>query len=42
VKFYLAHDQERKTSAERSYELVLKKHSTIERARTVIENVFGS
>lgn len=40
TRFYLAHDSERERLAQRSYELVLKNHTSVVRARTVLEEVF--
>ena len=41
TRFYLKHDQEREKLAQKSYELVLREHTSLHRAKKVLEEVFG-
>jgi spore maturation protein CgeB len=41
ARHYLAHDEEREELAGKSYELTLKEHTTKERMRRVLDEVFG-
>lgn len=40
ARFYLVHEGERNRLAEKSYELVMREHTTIERAREILRAVF--